>query len=137
MIEILFSFFIVLSDNRLVEIENFKIEILLFRSRRASIFFFVENSWRIVSRIHSFEYCYRSVVFVKNTFHLERKIVSTKNGTGYSPIESNLKLNVRTKDTSSLTFTIITRVYCMHKRTRLSLYIEICNSLVLNVFELR
>lgn len=40
MIEILFSFFIVLSDNRLVEIENFKIEILLFRSRRASIFFF-------------------------------------------------------------------------------------------------
>lgn len=76
-------------------------------------------------------------MFVKNTFHLERKIVSTKNGTGYSPIESNLKLNVRTKDTSSLTFTIITRVYCMHKRTRLSLYIEICNSLVLNVFELR
>lgn len=43
MIKILFSFFIVLSDNRLVEIENFKIEILLFRSRRASIFFFVED----------------------------------------------------------------------------------------------
>lgn len=55
MIEILFSFFIVLSDNRLVEIENFKIEILLFRSRRASIFFFrrefVEDRLSIVTGV--------------------------------------------------------------------------------------
>lgn len=121
MIEILFSFFIVLSDNRLVEIENFKIEILLFRSRRASIFFFVENSWRIVSRIRLS--IVTGVLCLLKILSISReKLFQRRTEPVYSPIESNLKLNVRTKDTSSLTFTIITRVYCMHKRTRLSIY---------------